>query len=294
MKNTENKVNLIIEEIKKNETDRKITLVLSESKAEKCSPLKVEEIRQVFNTNPRVKNLFKNSINNILKDVFSENYYDKGMYGEGEMSGIYDLEQEGRSVINKLNTNYNCFCVLLRDVNKVLQSQKQQPISFNNLGVFEQINQVKRFVNIIDEYKTRIFNPESSTFQSLMMVLGQTHAWGQKREDSVIEILKKEFGDKNVDAVGKLGSSDDMIGGVDCEITINGERKTAQIKPFTNLITDNGKTIVMGAGNVKKYKTDLLIFSKNNKEILVFDNHNSKIIDGNFVFPQENLIYTLR
>jgi hypothetical protein len=294
MKNTENKVNLIIEEIKKNETDRKITLVLSESKAEKCSPSKVEEIRQVFNTNPRVKNLFKNSINNILKDVFPENYYDKGKYGEGEMSGIYDLEQEGRSVINKLNTNYNCFCVLLRDVNKVLQSQKQQPISFNNLGVFEQINQVKRFVNIIDEYKTRIFNPESSTFQSLMMVLGQTHAWGQKREDSVIEILKKEFGDKNVDAVGKLGSSDDMIGGVDCEITINGERKTAQIKPFTNLITDNGKTIVMGAGNVKKYKTDLLIFSKNNKEILVFDNHNSKIIDGNFVFPQENLIYTLR
>lgn len=294
MKNTENKANLIIEEIKKNETDRKITLVLSESKAEKCSPSKVEEIRQVFNTNPRVKNLFKNSINNILKDVFPENYYDKGKYGEGEMSGIYDLEQEGRSVINKLNTNYNCFCVLLRDVNKVLQSQKQQPISFNNLGVFEQINQVKRFVNIIDEYKTRIFNPESSTFQSLMMVLGQTHAWGQKREDSVIEILKKEFGDKNVDAVGKLGSSDDMIGGVDCEITINGERKTAQIKPFTNLITDNGKTIVMGAGNVKKYKTDLLIFSKNNKEILVFDNHNSKIIDGNFVFPQENLIYTLR
>jgi hypothetical protein len=294
MKNTENKANLIIEEIKKNESDRKITLVLSESKAEKCSPLKVEEIRQVFNTNPRVKNLFKNSINNILKDVFPENYYDKGEYGEGEMSGIYDLEQEGRSVINKLNTNYNCFCVLLRDVNKVLQSQKQQPISFNNLGVFEQINQVKRFVNIIDEYKTRIFNPESSTFQSLMMVLGQTHAWGQKREDSVIEILKKEFGDKNVDAVGKLGSSDDMIGGVDCEITINGERKTAQIKPFTNLITDNGKTIVMGAGNVKKYKTDLLIFSKNNKEILVFDNKNSTIIDGNFVFPEKSLIYNLR
>ena len=49
----------------------------------------------------------------------------------------------------------------------------------------------------------------------------------------------------------------------------------------------------MSAGNVKKYKTDLLIFSKNNKEILLFDNQNSKIINGNFVFPEENLIYTL-
>ena len=293
MKNTENKVNLIIEEIKKNESDRKITLVLSESKAEKCSPSKVEEIRQVFNTNPRVKNLFKNSINNILKDVFPENYYDKGEYGEGEMSGIYDLEQEGRSVINKLNTNYNCFCVLLRDVNKVLQHQKQTPISFQNSNIFEQLNQVKKFVKIIDEYKDRIFNPESSTFQSLMMVLGQTHAWGQKREDLTIKILKRQFGNDNVKAVGKLGSSEDMIGGIDCEIIIDGELKTAQIKPFTHMKTENGITYVMGAGNVKKYKTDLLIFSKNNKEILLFDNHNSKIINGNFVFPEQNLIYTL-
>lgn len=293
MKNTENKVNLIIEEIKKNESDRKITLVLSESKSEKCSPSKVEEIRQVFNTNPRVKNLFKNSINNILKDVFPENYYDKGKYGEGEMSGIYDLEQEGRSVINKLNTNYSCFCVLLRDVNKVLLSQKQDPISFENTDMFGQINKVKQFVNIIDEYKTRIFNPESSTFQSLMMVLGQTHAWGQKREDTTVEILKKQFGKDNVNAVGKLGSSEDMIGGIDCEIIVDGERKTAQIKPFTNTKTEDGNTIVMGSGNVKRYNTDWLIFAKNNKEILIFNNKNGKIIGGNYVFPEDTLIYTL-
>ncbi len=294
MKNTENKVNLIIEEIKKNESDRKITLVLSESKAEKCSSAKVEEIRQVFNTNPRVKNLFKNSINNILKDVFPENYYDKGMYGEGEMSGIYDLEQEGRSVINKLNTNYNCFCVLLRDVNKVLKSQKQTPISFQNSNIFEQLNQVKRFVKIIDEYKARIFNPESSTFQSLMMVLGRTNAWGQKTEDTTVGILKKKFGEDNVNAVGKLGSSEDMIGGIDCEIIIDGVTKTAQIKPFTSISEEHHFIVVLGSGNVKKYKTDWLIFSKNNKEILIFDNNDTTIVDGNFVFPEKSLIYTLR
>ena len=293
MKNTENKVNLLIKEINKNETDRKITLVLSESKAEKCTSSKVEEIRQVFNTNPRVKDLFKNAINRILKDVFPNNYYDKGKYEEGEMSGIYDLEQKGRSVINKLNTNYSCFCVLLRDVNKVLISQRQKPISFQNLGIIEQTNQVKRFVNFIDEYKGRIFNPESSTFQSLMMVLGQTHAWGQKREDTTIEILKKQFGNDNVKAVGKLGSSEDMIGGIDCEIIIDGTLKTAQIKPFTNIKTDDGQIIVMGSGNVKRYNTSWLIFAKNNKEILIFNNKNGKIVGGNFVFPEENLIYTL-
>lgn len=294
MKNTENKVNLIIEEIKKNETDRKITLMLSESKAEKCSTSKVEEIRQVFNTNPKVKDLFKFAINRILRDVFPDNYYNRGVYGEGEMSGIYDLEQEGRSVINKLNTNYSCFCVLLRDVNKVLVSQRQQPISFQNLNAYEQINQVKRFVSLIDQYKTRIFNPESSTFQSLMMVLGQTHAWGQKREDTTVEILKKQFGEDNVNAVGKLGSSEDMIGGIDCEIIVDGVTKTAQIKPFSSISEEHHFIVVLGSGNVKKYNTDWLIFSKNNKEILIFDNNETTIFGGNFVFPEKSLIYTLR
>jgi hypothetical protein len=293
MKNTENKVNLIIEEINKNEMDRKVTLVLSESKAEKCSTSKVEEIRHLFNTNPKVKDLFKYGINRILKNVFPNNFYDKGKYGEGEMSGIYDLEQQGRSVINKLNTNYSCFCVLLKDVNKVLKSKNQQPISFQNISELEQINQVKRFVNVIDEYKTRIFKPESSTFQSLMMVLGQTHAWGQKREDSTVEILKKEFGQDNVKSVGKLGSSEDMIGGIDCEIIVDGVTKTAQIKPFITISEEHHFIVVLGSGNVKKYKTDWLIFSKNNKEILIFDNNNTTIVNGNFVFPEKSLIYTL-
>ena len=273
--------------------ENKVSLVLSETKAEKCLPIKIEEIRQLFNTNPRVKEIFKNSINNVLREVFSENYHVKGSYSEGEMSGVYDLEQPGRSVINKLNTNYSCFCVLLRDVNKVLTSLKQPTINFKDETVFNQINETKKFIGFIEQYKDRIFNSDSSTFQSLMMVLGQTHAWGQKREDTTIEILKKQFGGTNVTAVGKLGSREDMIDGIDCEISLDGITKTAQIKPFTHFITEDGFIIVMGSGNVKKYHTDWIIFAKNNKEVLIFNNKHSKIKEGNFVFPEENLIYTL-
>ena len=276
-----------------NNNENKVSLVLSETKAEKCLPIQIEEIRQLFNTNPRVKEIFKNSINNVLREVFSENYYSKGGYSEGEMSGVYDLEQPGRSVINKLNTNYSCFCVLLRDVNKVLTSLNQPTLKFKDTTVFHQISEVNKFIGFIEQYKTRIFNPESSTFQSLMMVLGQTHAWGQKREDSTVETLKKQFGITNVTSVGKLGSSEDMIGGIDCEIVINEERKTAQIKPFTNKKLEKGEYMIMGTGNVKKYKTVWIIFSKNNKELLVFDNKNGKIIGGNYVFPEDTLIYTL-
>ena len=84
-----------------------------------------------------------------------------------------------------------------------------------------------------------------------------------------------------------------MIGGIDCKITVDGVLKTSQIKPFTHFKTENGTTMVMGSGNVKRYNTNWLIFAKNNKEILIFENKDSKINGGNFVFPEENLIYIL-
>jgi hypothetical protein len=268
-------------------------LEIPSEKVLKCTPKEVEECRLLFNNNPTVKNLFKNNINKVLKEVFHEYHKNKDEYSPGESYGIYDFEMTGRSVINKLNTNYNAFCVLLRDINKVLSSMQHPIVVFNYQTTQNQITQVHRLNRFIYDYKDRIFNTNSSTFQTIMSVLGQTHAMGQKREDNTIVLLKKQFGEQNVKPIGKLGSIQDMVGGIDTIITINGSEVTAQIKPFTHLISEENSTFVMGAGNVKKYNTDWLIFSKNNKEILVFDNKNSKIVDGNFVFNKQNLIYTL-
>ena len=270
-----------------------MTLEIPTEKVLKCSPREVEECRLLFNNNPTVKNIFKNNINKVLKEVFHEYYKNKDEYSPGESYGIYDFEMSGRSVINKLNTNYSAFCVLLRDVNRVLSSMQQPIIVFNYQSTEGQITQVHRLNHFIDLYKNRIFHTNSSTFQTIMFVLGQTHAWGQKREDNTVLILKKQFGEKNVKPIGKLGSTEDMVGGIDTVIDVDGKRLTAQIKPFTHLLTEDNLTHVMGAGNVKKYKTDLLIFSKNHKEILVFENKNTEIVNGNFVFNKENLIYTL-
>jgi hypothetical protein len=268
-------------------------LEIPTEKVLKCTTKEVEECRLLFNNNPTVKNLFKNNINKVLKEVFHQHYKNKDEYSPGESYGIYDFEMSGRSVINKLNTNYSAFSVLLRDVNRVLKYMEQPIIYFNELSQQEQISQVHKLNQTIYEHKSRIFDTNSATFQTIMFVLGQTHAWGQKREDNTIVLLKKQFGESKVIPVGKLGSVEDMVGGIDTIIEIDGNKINAQIKPFTHLITEDNVTHVMGAGNVKKYKTDWLIFSKNNKEILVFENHNSKIINGNFVFPEKSLIYTL-
>ena len=267
--------------------------VLSEGKSERCSREETEAIRMVFNINPRVKDIFKVSINKILKDVFPDNYYNMNEFAKGEMAGVYNLEGEGRSVINKLNTNYSCFCVLLNDVNTVLDKANQPKIQMVGLTPAEQLNEVKKLVNILEKYKHRIFNRESATFQNIMRILTQTDSWGQKREDVTVDILKKKFGQDNVRAIGKLGSREDMIGGIDCEIDVAGTTHTSQIKPFTGLKKIDGSIHIYGSANVKKYSTDWLIFTKNNKDVVVFRNKNTKIIDGQYVFPEKDLIYSL-
>jgi ABC-type multidrug transport system fused ATPase/permease subunit len=73
-----------------------------------------------------------------------------------------------------------------------------------------------------------------------------------------------------------------MIGGIDCEINIDGVKNTAQIKPFTYTKNINGLVSIFGSGNVKKYNTDLLIFANSKGQILVFKNSDSKIINGTF------------
>jgi len=267
--------------------------LINEQKSEKCSPSVTEEIRKIFNTNPTVKYIYKQSIDRILKQVFPDNFYGVNEYGEGEMSGVYDLENQGRSVINKLNTNYSCFCVLLNDINVVLNRKGLQPIELIGKSKTEQNKETERFVNVIDSFKGRIFNTESSTFLNLMSILNQTNKWGDERENLVVRKLKPVFGEKNVRKVGMLGGREDMIGGVDCEITIDGKINTAQIKPFTYTKNNKGFINVLGSGNVKKYITDLLIFANSKGNILVFKNNQSKIVGGTFVFPENDLIYTI-
>jgi len=268
--------------------------ILTESVGEKCSREMNEAIRFIFNVNPKVKNIFRYGIDDILKNVFPKNYYDKDKYSDGSMSGIYDLESGGRSVINKLNTNYSCFCILLRDVNKVLRASNQPELKMVGLPPFTQISNTKKLISIIDKYKERIFNTNSETFKNLMLTLGSTHTMGGETEDYAVGVLNKEFGDENVIQIGELGNKEDMIQGIDCKVKIDGETKTCQIKPYGNIVEENGIMTVLNTGQVKKYTTDWLIFARKGRGVSIFDNSNTKIVNGSYTFPKESLIYQLK
>jgi len=119
-----------------------------------------------------------------------------------------------------------------------------------------------------------------------MAGLDKTNKFGDKREVDAVKDLKDIFKTDKVTKVGELGGVDDMIGGVDATVELDGGLKTMQIKPFNDTKRENGKVTVFGTGNVKPYKTDFLVFQNNKLGTLVFDNSNTQIIDGRYVFDE--------
>lgn len=265
--------------------------ILNEGKSEYCGD-SVPFYRELFNNNTKVKWIFFSGIQDILKDVFNDYWVENP--GPNLIPGVYDLEKPGRSGINKLNTNYTCFCVLLKDLNKVITKEDEEtPISFENKRELEQIGEARRFVKFLKKYKDRIFRRESSTYKNLMEILNIKRILGIEREQRVSTILRNHFKDKiSVEVVADEGSKIDALKGIDLLLTKDGVTKTAQVKPVDEIEFFQDDLKLKGTGNVKMYSVDFMIFEKNGK-VLVFRNNDTKIKDGNYIFPATSLIYDI-
>jgi Fe-Mn family superoxide dismutase len=287
-----------INKLYQSKTEKKINeekivhqLLTEDKKSTGCNSVQVKQINRLFATNAQVKYRFMNTINQIMKEVYAEYWKEKNEYEPGSMSGIYDFGTPGRSVLNKLNTNYSSFCILMNDLNVFLKSKNIPEINFSHDDKRQQLNEVDRFNKYLLMLKDRIFNLETSkTFQEIVKKLKDTDARGEKREDVTIIDLRKIFNTDKVSKIGGLGSEEDMISGVDAVIDLDGKRLTAQIKPFSGIKDfDEDSVMIFGASAPKMYKTDFMVFNNSSKTI-VFKNTNTKIIDGNYVFPKSERI----
>jgi hypothetical protein len=168
----------------------------------------------------------------------------------------------------------------------------KKPISFIDKIPAEQKKEVERFVSALDYFKYRIFDKESATFHNLLRTLTEKNKAGDKREQITASILKRFFGKSaNVELIGELGNKKDAIQGVDLEITKDEKTYTGQVKPYREMKEVEGGIELEGTASVKLYKTDWMIFQRG-KNVLVFDKK-PKIVNGNFVFPPDSLLYNI-
>lgn len=273
---------------KKLEESLMLKEILKEGSSQPCNSRQINSYREIFNNNPQVKKTYMEAIMDILSEVFSDYWYPRNKYAPNTMSGVYDFEQPGRSVINKLNTNYTAFCTIINDLNVYLNHIGVNPISMVGQDNETQLRELDRMIRYITDLRYRIFNPESKTFKSIMSSLDSNNRFGDETELKAVLNMKKVFNTQEVYKVGELGGVDDMLGGVDAYVVMGDGNKTIQIKPFTHTEEKDGKITVFNTANVKPYKTDYLAFHNNKIGTIVFDNKNTEIVDGLYVFPVES------
>ena len=212
--------------------------LLKEAKSEGCSRDDIETYRVLFNVNKNARNIYKNTIIKIHQKVFADKYHTKRE--DGEIPGVYNLEKPGRSVINYMNTNYSVFCIMVNDLNKVIQGQLgQEPISFELKTPAEQITEMKRMCNYIEKFQDRIFSKTSHTFKNIMATLKEKDSIGIKREEMAKKILETKLPETTVEIIAGAGKEKDAYKKIDLEIVHKGRKITAQVKGFDELIPED-------------------------------------------------------
>jgi hypothetical protein len=241
----------------------------------------------LFNVNKQARNIYKNTINDVLKKTFSDKYHTKTE--GGEIPGIYNLEKPGRSVINYMNTNYSVFCLMVRDLNKVVTNLGEPLLDFTDKTPAEQVREVKRMCNYIESFRERIFNPDSSTFKNIMNTLKEKDSIGTKRETSAKMVIENNLPNAKVETTAGAGKEKDAFQKIDMEIFMDSKKHTAQIKGFDQLVPEGNKLTVTKTGEVEKYNVDWMVFIRG-KHVIIFKN-NPNIVLGQYVFDKEDLLY---
>lgn len=264
-----------------------------EQKKNFCSPKEFHSCKNIM-SNYRLRKLYSNGIIAILKKVYKDYWRDKT---DTELSGFYDVEAKGkRSILNNLNTNIYGFCMLIEIINNILDKNNLQNKKFDFIeDVNKNEKEIKRFLNALNYYKLDIFTKKNEDFVNIVGKLKQTYKKGEKGEELSLNKIKKHFGDRvDVDKIGGHGSKIDAINGIDGVITLDGIKKTTQIKIiYDTQITDDGIKVLSNSV-AKKYPVDWMIFiNDKTDEVFIFDNKPT-IEDDNYVFNNELLLHHIK
>lgn len=231
---------------------------------------------------------YKETIEGILKNNLTEYYQEKDSLFEGQTSGYYDLEGEGRSVINYANTNYKVMCMLISIMNRYLKQNKWETLKFDPSDKKSFDRSFYRFIGLLKKNGSEISS--GWILDKMIETLKSTAKVGERFENSFIEKLREIIGSHGVvEKVGGLGNSEDMSG-TDAVIDLGEGEKTIQIKPFSGVERLEEGYVIKGSASVQNYYTDYMGFISNSKNLMLFKTSGMKLKNGQYFFPKDNMV----
>lgn len=227
---------------------------------------------------------YKIEIKDILKEIPwleyrpPQNGINDGFYFEGE-----------RHRLSWLGGNFRAFCLIAKSVSNALVVGNEPPLDFKG-SEENQYKSIVKLVNTLRKYKDRIFATDSPLYMAIIENMEQSKEKGDTVESITFGRLNNEFGGENVEIVSGPGSASDMSGN-DGFITLNGERKSIQIKPLWKIEEIDNMFHVYTTGKLEMYTQDWMVFS-NKSRTVIFSSNGMSLGQGYYIFDQEPL-YTL-
>lgn len=253
-----------------NEKSKKNTKMLSESKLSQACSFKEQDDFKFLIKNQSTRRVYIKGINDILKKVYPTKWRDET---DEILAGFYGIENDGRSVINNINTNYTAFCTLVKMVNKEISALNKPNKLFDfSLDKNKTPEEVDRFIRALDYFKDKLISLTNEDFSQLIKIMRVIWDKGQQSETTAEIKLKKLFGDKiSVKKTGDHGSKIDAIQGIDLRIKLNGKELTAQVKLYDGVVETDSEIKFIDTGNVNPYLVDWMIFvnNKTNKTYVI-------------------------
>lgn len=237
---------------------------------------------------------YKIAINNILKDVYGNtDYWGVGKAGnQGIIKPITKNDDLSWSNYNFINTHWTVRDKVIFPYIKKINPTLVDDLDFNSSYTLNLNN--REFFRTLWRERENIFGPNSSLKDEIVSEINKTRKSGDVRENFTKMTLESIPGFE-VEKIAEAGGSADFMG---IDLVINStnnlllkKKSTAQVKPFNNL-TINKNNCYITTKLIRKYKTDLMVFTKqsgNEIHVAVFQNDPKRIIieDNRVIFPRD-------
>jgi len=225
---------------------------------------------------------YKNKINldRYIRKILEDVYTPKGKWVNGiQQGGVFNTEHKldngpnkdnGRSLLNKLNTHYTAQSLLVNWINEEIINGNIRGFTQIDFYLSSWNNEIQKLFKILDIYKTVIFDNNSEILPKLLKAIKSTSDIG----DTAEKITVKKLMDKGITDIkqSKFGDKDDMLKGIDIRFSYKNHRnQTIQTKSYPKM-EETDDHYIFYIKNIKPYKVDYFTFYNKYKGFYMFSN----------------------
>jgi len=183
----------------------------------------------------------------------------------------YEFDNEGRSLLNYLNTNYTAICILVNWINKEIVAGRIRGFTQLDFYLSSWPHELEKLMKILNKHKDMIFDKYSDVLPDMLKAMDKTSKIGDAAEKETVKRLM----DKGISDItqSKFGETKDMWKGVDIVFSYGTHKnQTIQTKSFTRM-DETDTHYIFYINGIKPYKVDYFSFyNDKTKRFYMFTN----------------------